>query len=134
MASSFCSPVRMRTTRATSKAKILPSPILPVCAVCINGTNAVVDDIIRHYQFHFYLGQKIHHIFRTVVPFRVHFLADKTQNFVCRHPSNADFPQRFAHVVQFEGFNNGIDFSLLHILSRLPAPIVDRREQGAINI
>ncbi len=63
-------------TRATSKTKILPSPILPVCAVRMMVSTGI-DDIVGHHNFNFYFRQKIDHILGTTVQFGVPFLAAK---------------------------------------------------------
>jgi hypothetical protein len=74
-----------------------------------NGIHAGVDDIIGDNDFDFHFRQKIDHILRAAIQLGMPLLAAKAFHFRYRHPGDADFGQRFTHVIQFERFNNRIN-------------------------
>jgi len=74
-----------------------------------DGFHAGIDNVIPDHHLDFYLGQEIDHIFGTTIEFGVAFLTSKPFDLAHRHPGDADFRQRFTHVIKFEWFNNCID-------------------------
>ena len=89
-------------TCSRDETKILPSPILPVCAGLRNGLNSLVKHVIRDSYVDFDLGQEIHNIFRATIKLGVALLATEAFHFAHRNSLNADRGQCFAHVVQLE--------------------------------
>ena len=86
-----------------------------------NGIHAGINDIVSDHNFDFHFRQKIHHVLRPAVQFGVAFLTAKALHFRHRHPGDADFGQRFAHVIQFERFNNRINlFHGFPVLEPIP--------------
>ena len=53
------------------------------------------------------LGQEIDHVFGATIQFRVAFLATETLDLGHGDALHTDFGQRLAHVIEFEGFDNG---------------------------
>ena len=56
-AASRVSPVRMRTARSISMTKILPSPILPVCAAFVIASTPL-GQLVANDDFDFHFGRK----------------------------------------------------------------------------
>ena len=77
-----------------------------------DGLDSLVDLIVVQNHFDLHLGQEIHHIFGAAIQFGVPFLTTKAFDFDHAQTLNADVLQRFLHLVQFEGFDDGFD--LLH--------------------
>ncbi len=84
---------RMRNDPCHVETKILPSPILPVCAVRIMVSTCGIDNVVRYDNLNFHFRQKIHHILRTAVQLGMAFLAAKTFHLSDRHAGNTDFSQ-----------------------------------------
>ena len=75
-----------------------------------NGINSLIDFVVSQYQFDFYFGQEINRVFCAAINFRMTFLAAEAFNFADGHAGNADFGQDFAHIIEFERFDNSFDF------------------------
>lgn len=102
-------------TRATSKTKILPSPIFVGLRRANNGIDTGIDNVVRYDNLNFHFRQKIHHILRAAVQLGMAFLATKAFHFGHRHAGNTDFGQCFADIVQLEGFYNRINLFMLFL-------------------
>lgn len=78
-----------------------------------------IDDAVHHFfighYFNLYLGQKIHHILRSPIKFRMSFLPAETLDFGNSQPAYSYLVQGFAHFVELERFDDGFD--LFHVCS-----------------
>lgn len=75
-----------------------------------DGINIGIYDVVRYNDFNFYFWQKIYYIFCVVIQFGVVFLMVKIFDFSDCYVGNIYFGQCFMDIVQFEGFNNCINF------------------------
>ena len=56
------------------------------------------------------LWQKINGVFCAAIDFGVPFLSPEAFDFGYGHAGDADFGERFAHVVELKGFDDGFNF------------------------
>ena len=95
---------------ATSKTKILPSPILPVRAAVVRVVHYFVQAGVRDHYLDFHLGQQVHVVFLAAVRLRVAFLPPVAADFGQCHAIHPDGEESFLYFVQLEGLHNRFQF------------------------
>ena len=73
----------------------------------MNGLKALFEQIVGNGRLNLYLRQKVDHIFGAAVKFRVPLLTPEALNFGYGESVDAEFGERFAHFIEFEGFDDG---------------------------
>ena len=71
----------------------------------------------RHHQFELHLGQQVHLIFHAAVDFLVALLAAVAADFGDGHAIDADFLERFFHVLDLVRLDDGFDLFHGRLLS-----------------
>ena len=108
-ASASISPVRMRMARSMSMTKILPSPILPVCADLVIASTTGVGEVVGHRDLDLHLGQEADVVFGAPVDLRLALLAAEALDLGDRQALHAKRRECFAHVVELERLDDGHD-------------------------
>ena len=115
----------MRTARSMSMTKILPSPILPVCADLVIASITWSVRSAGHDDLDLHLRQEVHVVFGTTVDFGLALLPAEPLHLRDGEALHAEWRQCLAHVVELEGLDDGHD--QLHVaapwlLSTPPPP------------
>ena len=76
----------------------------------LNGLNSLLDQIVFQDHFNLHLGQKIHHVFRAAIKFRVAFLAAETLGFGHGDSLDANFVESFFNLIQLKRLDDCFDF------------------------
>ena len=71
-----------------------------------DGLHCLARDVVADGQLDLDLRQEVDHVFGATIQLGVALLSPETLHLTHRHPGDANLPQRFAHVVEFEGFDN----------------------------
>src|ERR1019366_3527147 len=90
----------------------------------LNRLDRGLEPGIRHHDFDFHLGQKIHDIFGAPVKLGMALLAAETLGLGHRDALHADFLQRFFHFIELERFDDG--FNLFHATLGAPVRLLRR--------
>ncbi len=89
--------------------KILPSPIWPVLVTATRPSIDALDLVVADDDFEAQFGQETHDIFGAAIDFRMALLASVAFSLGDGHAVDFKLDQLFAHVVEFEGFDDGCD-------------------------
>ena len=103
------SPVRMRTTSSMLETKILPSPMRPVWAALRIASIAPSTAFVAEHDLDLHLGQEVDDIFGAAIELGVALLAAETLGLGDRDALQADFLQRFLHLVELERLDDRFD-------------------------
>ena len=108
-ASSFVSPVRMRTTLLDLRDENLAVADLAGSRRLDDGVDAAsVDHLSATTTSIFTFGRKSTDVFRAAIELGVAFLAAEPLTSVTVRPGDADLGQRFAHFIELEGLDDGL--------------------------
>jgi hypothetical protein len=111
IASSPVSPVRMRIASSMFETKILPSPMRPVWAAR-GSPRRPFDHVVGEHDLDLHLGQEVDDVFGAAIEFGMALLAAEALGLGDGDALQADFLQRFLHLVELERLDDGLD--LLH--------------------
>ena len=75
----------------------------------LDGLHGVVRLAIGHHEFQLQLGKKVHRVLTAAVNLRVAFLPTEAFHFGHGHAHNPQLRQSRFHVLEFKGFDDGID-------------------------
>ena len=89
--------------------KILPSPMRPVWAARRIASMAFSTSSSRDHDLDLHLGQEVHDVFRAAIEFGVAFLPAEALGLGHGDALQADFLQRFLHLVELERLDDGFD-------------------------
>jgi predicted O-linked N-acetylglucosamine transferase (SPINDLY family)/predicted SAM-dependent methyltransferase len=89
-----------------------------------NGVETGLGLGFGNHDLYLHLRQKIDHVLGAAIELRVTLLTSEALDLGGGHSGNTDVRQRFSHVVELEGLDDGFDF--LHCCARLAALIRTR--------
>ena len=119
MASSPDSPVLIRIASSILETKILPSPMRPGLRSPADGFDGFFDHVVAKHNLDFHLGEKIHDVFGAAIKLGVALLPAETLGLGHGDALQPNLLQSLLHLVELEGFDNGLD--LLHWVFCLPS-------------
>src|SRR5256885_9329580 len=80
-----------------------------------DGIDGALDLVVRHHHLDLHFRQEIDHVLGAAVELGMALLAAEALDLGDGQAGDADFGERFAHFVELEGFDDGLD--LLHLRS-----------------
>ncbi len=99
----------MRTARSIGVTKILPSPIVPVCAAARIASTTALDALVGDGDFEPRLGHEVHDVFGAAINLGMALLPAVSLDLGDGHAVRAEPVERLAHVVELERFDDGGD-------------------------
>ncbi len=101
----------MRSARSIGVTKIFPSPICPVLAAAESASVTWSSCLSSTATLDTQLGEEVHGVFGAAVDLHVTLLPPEALDLGDSHAGNADPGEGFAHLVEFEWFDDG-DYQL----------------------
>src|SRR5262249_5657467 len=96
-----------------------------------DGVDGLFDHVVAQHNFDFHLGKEIHHVLGAAIEFGMALLPAEALGFRHRDALQTDLLQRFLHLVELEGFDDGLDF--FHRVSVSPSASSRPRMRGSVS-